>query len=330
MPSSVKTLVCLLNAIVVVVPAIASADSTDDERARERGRWAVAFALTSGILIQQQNGFVATNAEVLSPLPWDPDIVFPAPFLENVQGSVDTVSPNIGANIEVMAPAIGLVPGHPRAFLTAEILPTFASDLSVALDGSATNFTFPLRLGDQPTFFPAASIGGQGSRLTARVMTTVLAANAGVAFDFEARGRLLRLKPSVGWIRWGVVSDGKVLAGYKDDPVFPTNSNDPAVGPYGPNIRLVRVDGHGSAFFNAVGPGLELEMELAKRGSLRPVLYASGFAYRTVGEDTIEYAASVFVDDGLGTADYGANWFFQVQPWNYRAAIGFRLRWVGD
>jgi hypothetical protein len=98
----------------------------------------------------------------------------------------------------------------------------------------------------------------------------------------------------------------------------------------------VQLSGHGASFFNAIGPGLELEMELDRFGSVRPALYLEGRAYRTLGNRGISFADSKqFRDanpanpDPLGQTDYQARWSMEVAPWMYRAGLGFRVRWVG-
>lgn len=279
----------------------------------------VAIGITSGVLIAQQDGTITKTAQVFS---FTPGTKFPAPFGPNVNGSVNSVSPNVGVNLEFFTPALEIVPTKPRFFAAIEFLPTFAPNLTVALNDAATQFLVP----DQQTnTFSALAIGGQGSRLNAIVMTSVVSADAGISFEFEFKERLLRFKPFAGWVRWGVQSTGRVLAAYKNDPLVPPNF--PPF--FGPDIRFVTVEGEGAEFFNAVGPGFELEMELEKRGPVRPVLYLMGAGYKTVGNDTFSYQANIGVNDALGAAAYSATWTFSVDDWSYRAGIGMRLRWVG-
>lgn len=280
----------------------------------------VAIGITSGVLIAQQNGSINKTAEVFS---FTPGTRIPAPFGPNVVGSVNSVSPHVGVNLEFFTPSLEFVPTKPRFFAAVEFLPTFAPDLTVALNDAATQFLVP----DQQTnTFSALAIGGQGSRLNALVMTSVVSADAGIAFEFEFKERLLRFKPFAGWVRWGVQSTGRVLAAYKNDPLVPPNF--PPF--FGPDIRFVTVEGQGSQFFNAVGPGFELELELDKYGPVRPILYLVGAGYKTVGNDTFSYSSSVDVNDALGSARYSATWSFSVDEWSYRAGIGVRLRWVGS
>ena len=338
-------LACVLSLLLAAGPSLA--DPRDAQWHEEQGRFALGVAITGGVLIAQQNGRADTTAIIssLQPCflfdlygtctpgpaingrnPANPPspVVSPTPFANNAASNANSVSPNMGVTLELMTPALDIVPGKPRVFAAFEILPTYASELTVALSGAATELRAPENL--EPQFFSVNAIEGSGSRVTAEVMTTVLAANLGPAFAFEYRDRVLRLKPSVAWLRWGVITEGKSLDAFKNDPVVFQNQ-EPL---YGSFIRNVDVRGRSSGFFNAVGPGLELEIELGRRGDFRPVMYASGFAYRTVGEDTIVYqGSSGTINDTLGQATYLATYTFQVDDWSYRAAIGFRLRWVG-
>jgi len=357
MRSPVNRVVLLCCALVLSAgaPAWSAATARDadpelteaERRDREAGRFAIGLAITSGMLINEQAGAFAPDENVIAvppcfrfQFPPNPNlcngnpaggpIVDPAPFLAASEGTTNSLSPNVGLSLELMTPALDAIPfipelpGRPRAFVTAEILPTFADARTVMLQGSATEFILPENR--VASSYPASAIAGTGARLTAEVMTTVLAANLGVAFGFEMRDRLLRIKPSVGWIRWGVVAEGKALDAYKDDPVLPQISQfEPR---FGANTRFVELTGRRSQFFHAVGPGLELEMELPRRGNVRPVLYASGFAYRTVTDQDFLFREETTAVDPLGEAEYFAQWSFAVADWSYRAAIGFRLRWV--
>ena len=307
----------------------------EEERRAESRRFAIGLSFTSGVLIAQQNATIRTQADVQS-VP-DPPAAYgwpagayierPEPFGKSLDKSLLTVSPNFGATIDILTPALGFIPLKPRLFAVAEILPTFAGDVTVALDGAATRFLVQ-PASTSPRNYPATVIGGQGTRLDSEVMTTTLAASVGISFDTNYRGRLVRIRPGVGWIRWGLIAEGEVLAAYKDDPdplgtpVLPPPS-------FGQNFRFVQMGGRAAGFFNGVGPTLEIEMELSRRGSFRPSLYLTGGGFKTVGNDELNFAASSSFDDALGEADYEASWKVKVQDWNYRMGLGFRVRWVG-
>ena len=171
-------------------------------------------------------------------------------------------------------------------------------------------------------------VGGQGTRLDSEVMTTTLAASVGISFDTTYRGRLVRIRPGVGWIRWGLIAEGRVLAAYKDDP-DPLGTQVLPPPAFGQNFRFIQLGGRAAGFFTGVGPTLEIEMELARRGSFRPSLYLTGGGFKTVGNNELSFSAQTSVDDALGEADYEASWNVKVQDWNYRMGLGFRVRWVG-
>ena len=324
------------------------AEREEEERRKESRRFAIGFSLVSGVFINQQNGQVNPEAQLQAIPNADPNnpafpfvpsppaaygwpagafITAPDSFGKRISRDTLTVSPTVGASVDLMTPALEFVPLRPRLFAVAEILPTFASNITLALDGAATEFILRPVIA-QPINYPASAIAGLGTRLDSQVMTTMLAASVGLAFDFTFRERLIRLRPGVGWIRWGILATGKVLDAYKDDPS--EFGVIPLVPPlFGQNIRLVQLEGRGAAFFNGLGPTLEVEMELQKRGSFRPSLYLTGGAFRTIGNDTLAFSATTSRDDALGQADYTAEWVLKVVDWNYRAGVGFRLRWVG-
>ena len=336
-------------AVGLSAPTMASADGSEgggekpltpeqqieEERRAESRRFAVGLSFTSGVLIAQQNATVRTQANVQSvPDPpaaygW-PEGAFiqsPEPFGRDLDKSLLTVSPNFGATIDILTPALGFIPLKPRLVAVAEILPTFAGSVTVALDGAATRFLIQ-PASTSPRNYPASVIGGQGTRIDSQVMTTTLAASVGISFDTTYRGRLIRLRPGVGWIRWGLIAEGKVLAAYKGEP-DPLGSAVLPPPSFGQNFRFIQMGGRAAGFFNGVGPTIEIEMELQRRGSFRPSLYLTGGGFKTVGNNELNFSAKTSVDDALGEADYEASWKLQVQDWNYRMGLGFRVRWVG-
>jgi hypothetical protein len=291
-----------------------------DDRKAEAGRWSWSVALTSGMTIQNEFGVILPSVDVIS---FPAGTREPGPFREPATGSHLSVVPYVGLGAEVMAPEFDSVPGDPRLFLNAEFIPSFAPVSQVAGEGVASIFILPERLENDPQFFLQEQISGPGSRLTAQTMTVVIAAALGVAFPFEVRDRYVRVKPTVGWIRYGVVTEGLVNDVYKDD----IPGSDPAIG--GANIRFVTLHDRGSDFFNGIGPGLEIEVELGRFGSIRPAIYMDGHAYRLLGNQTITLHDGAYFNDALGEAIYRATWRFRVDDWMFRAGLAVRIRWVG-
>jgi hypothetical protein len=175
---------------------------------------------------------------------------------------------------------------------------------------------------------PAAALLGKGSEVVSEVQTLGFGAGIGIAFPFEFRGRKLWVKPSAGWTRWTVDVDGVVLQGLKPDP-------DPRLQLrfFSPLLRVVDLQKSVSQSYNAIGPGLDLELEAFRAGPLGVNVFAGGAAYRVIGDrkiawsvvETIEQqSAEDFPDD-----TYTARFSYKVSPWMYRIGLGIRFQWLG-
>jgi hypothetical protein len=224
------------SAVVALLAALSAASGAQEEEAKARqegqageDRWVPSLALISGLTIQSQEASVETRDSV--------------GMLEDfsTEGDDLAVSPYVGANLELMSPALPL-PGRPRLFLGVEILPTFAAARDIAKIGDPTGFAsqdipppplWPTEPGDPPRVEPCddgeggvrlserecyprfgyteSGILGQGGQTTAEIDPLVFGAAAGVAFPFELRGRPLRVKPSFGWIRYKIDVEGRML-----------------------------------------------------------------------------------------------------------------------
>ncbi len=302
--------------IPAAVLASAAVAAGPDSRAGE-DRWVPALAVTAGATFQDQEAAVSsldvTNAE---------------PFRNPAEGDDLAVSPYVGGNLQLMTPAITAIPGRPRVFAVGEILPTFASSRNVANEGNIQRLEIPPEPG-----IPELGISGQGSVTTAEVQTLAFGAAIGIAFPFEVRGFQLRLKPSAGWIRYEVDVEGSVHraicdgGGNRCKTIVP----DPPLPPIPGFARLIELQGGDSQWFNAIGPGLEIEMDVYRVGSFGVSVYLDGHAYRVLGDRTVDFSDSATFTDPLGGPDtYTADWSFEIDPWIYRAGLGFRIHWLGD
>jgi hypothetical protein len=123
-----------------------------------------------------------------------------------------------------MTPALP-IPLRPRLFVSGEILPTFASDRDLAVEGGAGCVRGPEPTAPCATAEPRKENGdpirakpfggdvanGQGTSTITQVDTLVFGANLGVAFPVQFLDRQLRIKPSIGWINYKVEADGLVV-----------------------------------------------------------------------------------------------------------------------
>jgi hypothetical protein len=318
------------------IASLAAAGGDPAEPARQAGedRWVPSLAITGGATIQDQHG-VADSVlfEDMSPTP--------VPLRGFVNGDDLAVSPFVGGSLEVMTPVLP-IPTRPRLFLSGEILPTFASDRDVALEGDPGCVRGPLP--DAPcardieefgaTTFGEDAINGEGTKTTAQVDTLVFGASLGVAFPLRFGRRQLRIKPSVGWINYKVEAEGLVVDGACDPP---NGCTDTIIEfpPFPPIVnegflRETTLTAGDSQRFNGIGPGLDIEMDAGRFGPLGVSLFLGGRAYRILDDRTITFGTTEAFDDQLGTDVAVAGFEVEVDPWMYRAHVGIRFQWLGS
>lgn len=288
--------------------------------------WIPSLALTGGITFQKEQSSVESctlGTELSCP--------GTGPLRPGDRDSEWAVSPYVGANLQLMTPALP-VPGRPRFFVSGEILPTFASTRDTAKEGDPTGFSLPPAFVNpdgsfDPTQFPESAISGVGSRTSSEVQTLVWGANAGVSFPFQVGERQLRIKPSFGWLRYTVDVDGVVLAALKNDnpPIF------------GSTIREVVLSGRDSLTLDGIGPGLEVELDAARWGPIGASVYLDAHAYKVLGNRSVNFNDSLACPQcgdldigGLPPETYAAEWSFEVKPWMFRAGLGLRFHWLGS
>lgn len=319
-------------------------------------RWVPSLAITSGATIQQQQGLVDSCLFSDDMTPADTSCnsrgTPPDPALRGLfRGDDLSVAPFVGGSLELMTPALP-IPTRPRIFLSGEILPTFASDRDLAVEGNPGCVRGPKpdapcakdEDGSRRTGFGDDAVNGTGSRTSARIDTLVFGANLGVAFPLQIGKRQVRLKPSVGWINYKVEADGFVVDA-DCDPLAPFNGKctefTPTPGfPSSPGfLRETTLADSASQRFNGIGPGLDIEMDTGQFGPLGVSLFMGGRAYAIVGDRTISLDAVANFTDQLSdpgatppvmTDRAAAQFEVKVDPWIYRAHVGIRFHWLGS
>ncbi len=328
-------MICGGLACLALFPGAASAaEGVDPDRQQGEDQWVPSLAIVSGVTIQQQHGYVDSESFVGgSPT----SVPLRGPF----EGSDIGVSPFVGGSLELMAPALPIAT-RPRFFLAGEILPTFASDRSVVVEGDPSCIRGPeagAPCASDVTVFGARSFGedslnGEGSRTSAQVDTLVFGMNLGVAFPVQAGKRQLRIKPSIGWINYKIDASGIVVDGECSPPSQCTDivTEFPPLPPFvTPGfLREVTLTGNGSQFFNGIGPGVDLEMDVGRYGPIGVSLLMGVRAYRVLGDRTITFDATQAFDDAVGTDVDTASWKVKVDPWMYRGNVGIRFLWFGS
>jgi hypothetical protein len=322
-------MVIAVAALRALSPAAASADasSNPEEYAKQAGedQWVPSLTITGGITIQEQEGssdsFLTDMMGVSTPL------------RGFVEGSDTAVSPFVGGSFEIMTPALP-IPLRPRLFVSGEILPTFASDRDLAVDGdpscvrgpepNAPCASSPGGLGGLP--FNADSANGTGTNTIVTIDTLVFGANLGAAFPLEFAGRQLRIKPSIAWINYEVEADGfTVDAACGNPPPVP-----PAQQTCQTFLREMTLSASESHRFNGIGPGLDIEMDTGQVGPLGVSLFLGGRAYAIVGDRSMSFSDSASFDDALGMDVATARFDVDVDPWMFRTHVGIRFQWLGD
>jgi hypothetical protein len=303
--------------------AVDGGDPEEPTKQAGEDRWVPSLAITGGVTIQDQDG---TSDSFLVDVNSDS-----TPLQGFIEGSDTAVSPFVGGSLEVMSPALP-IRLRPRLFVSGEILPTFASDRDLAVEGDPSCIRGPepnAPCANKPgglsgANFNADNANGRGSSLITEVDTLVYGANLGVAFPVEFLERQLRIKPSIGWINYKVEADGFVVDAACGDP----NSNPPTL--CNDFLREMTLAASDSQRFNGIGPGLDIEMDAAQIGPLGVSLFLGGRAYAIVDDRDFSFSDTKSYDDRLGTDDATALFKVKVDPWMFRAHVGIRFHYLGN
>jgi hypothetical protein len=293
-------------------------DSAKSDKQAGEDRWVPSLAITSGVTIQQQKGSAdSVIFEDMTPPP--------VPLRGFVNGKDTAVSPFVGGVLELMAPAFS-IPTRPRLFVSGEILPTFASDRDVAIEGDPGCIRGPrpgapcTRTGGAP--YPESAANGEGSKTSAEIDTVVFGASLGVAFPLQVGKRQIRIKPSVGWINYEVDTEGLVVSANCGTGVDPLCTSD--------SLRETTLSASDSKRFNGFGPGLDVEMDTGRYGPLGTSLFLGGRAYAIVDDRKISFSTEEIFDDPAGMDRAVGQFEVEVDRWIYRAHVGLRVHWLGQ
>lgn len=283
--------------ITVAVEARSETDPFAEQEPADR--WVPALSIGTGVVVQ---GAEATASSDVRP---------------EAAGDDMMVTPFLGFHVELMAPALDIL-GQPRPFASVGVLPNWGPDRDVAKEGDPGEFRLPdppqPRVGE-------AEITGQGSATRVKWNREIVTASVGVAFELDIFERPALIKPSVEWINYTLQIQGRAHRVYKPDPFDPT-------------ARYVTINGSEDMDVNAIGPGLELEIDAGRVGPLGLSVFVGGQAYRILGNDDEQFKA--IFDDGvtMPAAGFGppapleGNFSVEVDPWLFRGGVGFRMKWL--
>jgi hypothetical protein len=286
------------------------------------------------------------------------DDVANAPFVTLRQPAVGddrAVSPYVGGAIELMTPV--LLP-HLRVFGMVEFVPFFAPEREITQQGDADRLRGPdvgaVLAGEEDAFHftdgsPGTQVGprppglgfgeietnGQGMRGTVQVDQLAYGAKAGVAYEFEWRGRAIRIKPSIGWLHYRLALKGHLVHAECLPFQLTTLCTDTYSTSGGPVVddgefREVILSGRDKGVFDAFGPGIDIELQTGRLGPIGTSLFLGIHAYYQPGDRDISLTKTETYNDLIGNTTYVASWNTRVAPWIYRGGLGIRFQWLGD
>ena len=250
--------------------------------------------------------------------------------------------PGVGVDVQLMTPRIPKIDILPfdigiRGFVSGEVMAVFPPSRATANEGSLSGIFFPQGKENDPESFPSSAIGGGGSEVRSEQDTFEFAAAVGISIPINVLNRTVRIKPSFGWLNYRLKVSGRLLHAIKDDINGEVAANSPTnVGTFGPNTRVIDLQKNLTKNINAIGTGVEVELESGKFGPIGAAVFASIHGYKVVGDRKFKFQSSQsFADgtdggDGLLADTYRATWEHEIDPWIYRMKVGLRFHYVGD
>ena len=278
----------IVNGITAVcIVLLCSTSSADPRVVDESRKWVPSLAVTSGILISSARGEVSSTVR--------PSAI----------GSDNLTSPWLDGSLEIMTPSWEPLGERTRFFVHGGVAGNFGFERDLAKEGAPGPFIVPT----DPFFNDEILVRGQGSVI--RVEPTGFQASAGVGFSItiDTEWRPIRIKPSLEYLVEEVQISGLVHRAMSDDPAIPS-------------FDLFAISGAEEKFFHSIGPGLEIEADITRKGPLLLALTASGGAYHLLGDRDVEFSST----DATGTQS--ATWSYRKEPWTYRFDVGVRFRWA--
>ena len=280
----------ILNAVALAgIIFFSGSSAADPELGEGSQRWVPSFALKSGLLMSSASGEVASTGR------------------PSASGTEDLISPWIGGSLELMTPAWESLGGRTRFFVHGGLSGNVGLERDLAKEGAPGEFKVPTI----PQFGSPDLVRGQGSVTSVKPTGFQASAGIGLSFTIDTDWRPIRIKPSLEYLVEEVEVSGVVHRATSLDPSIPT-------------FNLYAVSGAERRFFHSLGPGLEVEADIFRKGPMLLALMGSGGAYRLLGDSDVEFSST----DPTGVES--ATWGYTKDPWTYRFDVGVRFRWVPD
>jgi hypothetical protein len=273
--------------VVALFLLVSSASIAESSGEGDSGRWIPSLKISSGILVSSASGAVESTGR------------------PSASGSSDFVSPWVGGSLEIMTPVWKPLGGGTRFFLHGGLAGNVGFERDIAKEASPGPFQLP----GVPQFTDPALVRGQGSVTRAAPSGFQASAGIGISFTIETDWHPIRIKPSFEYLVEEIEVSGLV---------HNATSLDPSI----PSFNLYAVSGSQTQFFHSIGPGLEVEADIFRKGPVLMALTGSGGAYRLIGNRDVEFSST----DPTGVES--ATWAYRKDPWTYRFDLGLRFRWA--
>ena len=285
----------------------------------EADRWVPALSLSAGFLLQDAEASIESGPVLGDSVPNpNPD----QPIRPAASGDDLMITPDVGIALELMTPRVAAEWWAPRFFARAGVSGAFGPQRDIAKEGVIEE------LAASPLLTPLEedAVTGQGSRTRVQVDPLLVRAGAGVAFTVDVLGRRFRVRPSIEYLREEVEVEGAVRRAVCNEPeggIACTAAGTEKGGGGVDDFREIDLRKTRTKDFHGIGPGLELETDIGRIGSIVPSIFIGGQAYRFLGSRKISFSTSNEFGETLSAS-------FEKDPWAYRVGVGVSLRWLPE
>ncbi len=288
------------------------------EAADELDRWVPSVSVGLGLLMQDISGDIEST-DLLGPFDHtNPSQTNPIPTVRPPTSGTDlTLTPLFSAAVEGMTPGLRSIPflpeieipGAPRLFVHAEVVPAFGLTYRTAKEGDPRPNSLTNAFLRPNSFIPERVVYGQGSVIESQVQRWSYSAGAGIAMTIDIFDRRFRVKPSFEWMTEKIELKGEarraIALVYE-----PRTATD---------LRYEVFKASKSKRYYGLGAGLEFELDTRRAGPFLVSVFGNARGYRFMGNGKIRVKAS---------NTYGEEVTFEIKRdrYAYRATTGIRLR----
>ena len=309
--------IVLIALIWVAAIGLGESQAAEEAERDEKSRWVPAFGLSSGAYVQRFQGSLSasplncgTKADpTCAP---DPFALNASPDLFDLQPGAPSTdrervfTPFIAVNLELTTPSLIDDFGAPSLFAHVDFAYTFGFTKNIAVLGAPGPLAPPPPLETDPRLWK-----GQGDSMTFKASDFQFSGGVGITFHLDVLDRRVRVKPSLEYMRQSMT-----LTGFLQRVI---DTQQGVVTDY----RFIQLGDSTEVVFHSIGPGLELEVDAARKGPLVLALYGGAQAYAILGSNRIDLSDS---------NDFGefAEWKSIANRWFFRGSVGLRFRWAPE